>query len=71
MPACNGSARNVNDLPERLRTERSPIAVGLAWRRYLEETRAATGEAYVLVEQRAWQRLASKLDRSRSAGFRD
>lgn len=61
----------MNDLHERMQTERPQIAVRLAWRRYLEETQAATGETYDLVEQRAWQRLAGKLDCNRPPGFRD
>jgi hypothetical protein len=74
MVAWNGSAMigPVNDLHEGPQTERPPIAVRLAaWRRYLEDTRAATGEAYVLVEERAWQRMASKLHRDRPAGLRN
>lgn len=72
MAACNRIAMlgSVNDLREQVRTEQPPIAVRVAWRRYLEDTRAATGETYVLVEQLAWQRLASKLDRYRPAGLR-
>jgi len=32
-----------------------------AWRRYLEETRAATADAYEAVEEDAWRRLQSDL----------
>ncbi|MGZ4372806.1 MAG: hypothetical protein ACXVRQ_11505 [Gaiellaceae bacterium] len=51
----------MNDLHPQPQKERPTIPVRLAWRRYLEETRSASFEAYDLVEQLAWQRLARDL----------
>lgn len=40
---------------------RPPIAVSLAWRRYLVTTRTAAPDAYERVEEAAWARLRSEL----------
>ena len=40
---------------------RRPIAVSLAWRRYLVATRTAEPGAYEQVEEAAWQRLREEL----------
>jgi hypothetical protein len=40
----------------------TPESVRLAWRRYLEKTRSATGEAYGLTEALAWQQLTNELN---------
>lgn len=43
-----------------------PIAVSLAWRRYLVTTRTAPAEAYEQVEEAAWARLRSELEAAES-----
>lgn len=40
----------------------APESVRLAWRRYLEKTRSAAGEAYGLTEALAWQQLTNELN---------
>jgi hypothetical protein len=40
-----------------------PISVALAWRRYLVTVQTSEDAEYERVEERAWQRLTSELER--------
>ncbi|HXY86390.1 MAG TPA: hypothetical protein VEH52_13000 [Gaiellaceae bacterium] len=51
--------------------EESAFSVRLAWRRYLQETRGASFEAYTLVEELAWRRLAKELGTLGDAAARE
>jgi hypothetical protein len=40
-----------------------PAAVASVWRRYLDETRAASSDSYELIEDMAWRALSRRLER--------
>jgi hypothetical protein len=44
-------------------TDLRPAAEASVWRRYLEETRAASHDAYEFVEDAAWRALCRRLER--------